>query len=162
MRSAFVWELMQNIDSARNNTVIPWACIQRSSLWKKGDPNPGCAFRVGDDGKVSVEPGYYYYKQACRAGQAGTQVCRASINSTRCGVMAFASAGSRHPNAAVIINAGESVRRMTVELRGGKADYRVHRTSPKENDVSLGNLKLEAGRAVLEMPADSVTCLVEQ
>lgn len=161
MRAAFVWELVQNIYSAGNNAIIPWACIQRSQLWKQGDPNPGCAFRVDDDGKVTVEPGYHYYRQACRAGRRGTQICRATLNSGRCAVMGFASDGANNPNAAVIINAGEGPRRMTVELKGGKQTYRIYRTSPKEEDADLGTLTLANGRAVLEVPADSVVCLVE-
>ena len=54
----------------RHNGFIPWAAVQRHNQWVGGDPNPGCAIKVDDNGgKYTVRPGYYLYKQLCRAGQ---------------------------------------------------------------------------------------------
>lgn len=57
-----------NIHSAKVNGIIPWAGIQRPGKWTGGDPNPGCAFSVKDDGTWEVRRGYWFYKQVTRAG----------------------------------------------------------------------------------------------
>ncbi len=162
MNAGFVWELMQNIYAAKSHAVIPWACIQRSRLWTGGDPNPGTAFRVHDDGSLTLEPGYYYYRQATRAGRHGMNVCRATINASTGGVIGFARGESNHPNAAVLINGGDRDRSVTVELLNGGRRFLATRTSPQAQDENLGVIELRQGAAVLDMPSDSVTTLIEQ
>ena len=50
MDAQFVWEMHNSIYSAKVNAIIPWAAVQRSSRWVGGDPNPGTAIRVDDEG----------------------------------------------------------------------------------------------------------------
>lgn len=70
-----LFEMYGNIYSAKVNGIIPWAAVQRPAKWVGGDPNPGCAVRVHEDGRYEVMRGYYYYKQICRAGSAGPGLC---------------------------------------------------------------------------------------
>ncbi len=160
MNAGFVWELMQNVYAAKNNAIIPWACIQRSRLWTGGDPNPGTAFRVHEDGTLCVESGYYYFKQACMAGRPGMHVCRAHVNSTRCGVMAFAPGVTAFPPAAVLINAGDTARSISVRFTGGAAAYHAWRTSPDEQCAPLGVVRCPGRVFDYLAPADSVTTFV--
>jgi hypothetical protein len=162
MNAGFVWELMHNIYSSKNNAIIPWACIQRPSLWKQGDPNPGTAFRVSDKGALTVEPGYYFYKQACIAGRPGMRVCSAYTNDTCCGVIGFARGSSDHPNALVLINAGDADASLTLNLRGAGSAWHATRTSADEHCVDLGTQACTDGVMPCVAPAGSVTTLVEQ
>jgi hypothetical protein len=162
MNAGFVWELMHNIYSSKNNAIIPWACIQRPSLWKEGDPNPGTAFRISDKGALTVEPGYYFYKQACIAGRPGMRICAAHTNDTCCGVIGFARGDSPHPNAIVLINAGDTDSSLTLNVRGAGNTWQATRTSPGEQCAGLGTCRLEDGALACLAPAGSVTTLVEQ
>lgn len=55
-------EMHDNIYSARVNGIIPWSGIQRPAQWVGGDPNPGSAFTVNEDGSYVVRRGYYSFK----------------------------------------------------------------------------------------------------
>ena len=57
-------EMHGNIYDSQVNGIIPWAGIQRPTKWVGGDPNPGCAINVDEDGNYTVRRGYHYYKQA--------------------------------------------------------------------------------------------------
>jgi hypothetical protein len=158
MDSRFVFEIFDNIYTAKVNSIIPWAGIQRHSLWVGGDPNPGTAFKIGDDGSVTIEKGYYYYKQVCRAGQPGMKVAQAHALDSSTPLIAFASNGTGNPDALVVINVDGETRHVGPDILGTDArKFEAYRTSPTEDHVSLGEVSLEAGKLNYAAPADSVT-----
>ncbi len=155
----FVAELRESVYAAKANAVIPWACIQRPSLWAGGDPNPGTAFRVSDEGKLSVEAGYYWYKQATRAGQAGTGVAGVISNDTQIMLMAFADNGTGHGDAFVLLNTSEEERPVEVQVSGSAAgSFGAWRTSEAgERYAELGEVALKDGRLPYAAPPRSAT-----
>jgi len=94
-------EMHGNIYTAKVNGIVPWACIQRPAKWVGGDPNPGTAFRVQEDGSFEVLRGYYFYKQVSRAGQPGTAVAWTMAMDSETCLIGFAKNGSKHPDAFV-------------------------------------------------------------
>ncbi len=157
MNASFVLELYRNIYDAQVNAIIPWAGIQRVGGWVGGDPNPGCAFRIKDDGSYSVEMGYYYYKQISRAGQPGMKVVPTYVGYTPCAIAAFAGGETAHPNTFVAINADNTAQELDITLVGGGKQYETFRTSPTEKYVRLGVLDVKDGTLSVTLPADSVT-----
>ncbi len=162
MNASFVLELYRSIYDAKVNAVIPWAGIQRAGGWVGGDPNPGCAFRVKDDGSYTVEMGYYYYKQMCRAGQPGMRVAPASVAYTPCAIAAFAGSGTGNPNTFVAINAGIKAEELIIDIVGGGKEYEAYRTSPTEKYASLGTVKVKDAKLTVVLPADSVTTFYQK
>jgi len=156
----FVDEARNSIYSAKVNAIIPWAGIQRSKLWTGGDPNPGTAFRVHEDGTFSVEPGYYYYKQLTRAGRRGMKVAEAACNDSERGIIAFASAGTAHPDAFLVLNWSQEAPEppLEVEVRGRRVRaFQAFRTSPREQYAPAGVWPVLKGRVACEAPPLSVT-----
>jgi hypothetical protein len=49
-------------------------------------------------------PGYYYYKQVCRAGQQGMAVAGLRSNDSLVGLIAFARNGTENPDAFLVLN----------------------------------------------------------
>lgn len=157
----FVNEIRNNIYCAKVNGIIPWACIQRPGKWVGGDPNPGTAFRVYDDGHYEVMPGYYYFKQVSRVGQAGMAVARTISNDSEIGLIAFASNDTEHPDAFVVLNMADHAVPMKIEVEGTHAtSFAVTRTSPDEAYVNLGEHTRVNGVVRYEAPAGSVTTFV--
>lgn len=158
MDVVFINEIYNNIYCAKVNAIIPWACIQRPGKWIGGDPNPGCALRVYDDGQYEVMPGYDFYKQVSRAGQPGMSVARVVSNNSGINLIAFASNGSGNPDAFVVINVtGEDVA-LNVKVDGSASStFSAYRTSPTESYVSLGDFMLKDGDIACNAPAGSVT-----
>ncbi len=157
MDAVFVWEIHNNIYSAKVNAVIPWATVQRSSKWVGGDPNPGTAIRVDDSGHFTVEKGYYFYKQVCRAGQPGMAVARVRSNDAEVTLMGFASNGTKHPDAFVVINVADEPADMAVQVIGGGPRFLAYRSSETDRHVALGEFKLDGDTLNYEAPAMSVT-----
>jgi hypothetical protein len=159
----FVNEIRNNIYSAKVNGIIPWACIQRPGKWVGGDPNPGTAFRVYDDGHYEVMPGYYFFKQVSRIGQAGMAVARVVSNDSEIGLIAFAGNGTAHPDAFAVLNMAEEPVAMEIEVEGTEATtFTATRTSPDERYAALGEYKRVDGVLPYEAPAGSVTTFVAQ
>jgi hypothetical protein len=138
------------------NAIIPWAVVQRSSKWVGGDPNPGTAIRVDDEGQYTVEQGYYFFKQVCRARQPGMAVTKALSNDSEVSLIAFASNGTRHPDAFVAINLGEEIKDLEIEVIGSaSASFVAHRSSDDEHYVSLGTFDAN-GQVAYHAPPRSV------
>ncbi len=161
-------EMHGNIYTAKVNAIIPWAGIQRPPHWVGGDPNPGSAFTVSEDGEYRVRPGYYFYKQITRAGQPGMAVAQASAMDSELAVIAFASNGTDHPHAFIVTNINRNEQRVVIHIRGSDARaFSAFRTtkSPDAEDpdhidesyVSLGDFQVEDGVIVMDAPAGSVT-----
>lgn len=109
MNTDFVWQLYMNIYLAEVNGYIPWAVIQRPKEWLDGDPNPGTAFRVREDGSWEVLPGYYWYKQVSRAGQPGMAVAYTECMDSEIQLIGFASNGTKNNDNFIVINSGVNI-----------------------------------------------------
>lgn len=135
----FLNELRNLIYSAKVNGIIPWACIQRPAKWVGGDPNPGTAFNVHEDGTYTVEPGYHFYRQVCPVGRPGMSVAQVLSNDSEIGLIGFASGGTGHPAAAVVLNLADEVIEMDLRLVGSvHGAFAAYRSGPEERCVDLG------------------------
>jgi O-glycosyl hydrolase len=154
----FIDEIRNNIYSAKVNGIIPWACIQRPGKWVGGDPNPGTAIRVYDDGHYEVTPGYHFYKQVSRVGQPGMAVVHVTSNDSEIGLMAFASNGTDNSDAFVVLNMADHPVPLTLDIAGTQETaFAVTRTSPDEAYVTLGDITRVDGRVPYTAPPGSVT-----
>lgn len=160
-------EMHGNIYTAKVNAIIPWAGIQRPPHWVAGDPNPGSAFTVSEDGEYKIRPGYYFYKQITRAGQPGMKVAEAYAMDSETAVIAFASNGTKNPDAFIVTNINEKFQRIAVTVKGSKAKFfeafRTTKSPGSELDeidekyLSLGEYPVKNGMIVFDSPAGSVT-----
>jgi hypothetical protein len=166
-------EMHGNIYTAKVNAIIPWAGIQRPPHWLGGDPNPGSAFTVGEDGSYKIRPGYYFYKQITRAGQPGMAVAQASAMDSETAVIAFASNGTKNQDAFIVTNISSWNRKIAVTIKGTKTGiFDAYRTtkSPNAEDIDqideayapLGEFKVIDGMILYEAPAGSVTTFFSQ
>jgi len=160
-------EMHGNIYTARVNAIIPWAGIQRPPHWVGGDPNPGSAFTVSEDGTYTVRPGYYFYKQITRAGQPGMKVAEASAMDSETAIIAFTSNGTGNPDAFIVTNISNSDQTIAVRVQGTTSgSFEAYRTtkSPgsdldeiQEKYHYLGSMGVKNGVLVYDAPAGSVT-----
>jgi O-glycosyl hydrolase len=161
MDVSFVDNIRGQIYENHVNGFIPWAVLQRPVKWMGGDPNPGTAFNVREDGTYSVERGYFFYKQVCPVGQAGMAVATVSPVTGGVGLIGFAANGTRHPDAFVVINTGDAAKDLTIQIAGSKAkSFRATRTSPGEQSQAAGQFDAKSGSIAYSAPAGSVTTFV--
>lgn len=106
MNTEFVSNIYTQIYLSRVNAIIPWAVIQRPAQWIGGDPNPGSAFKVNENGTLEILPGYYFFKQISRAGQPGMAVANTRVMDSEVSIIAFASNETKNPDAFTVINNG--------------------------------------------------------
>jgi O-glycosyl hydrolase len=163
MDAANVKEMHGNIYTAKVNGIIPWACIQRPAKWVGGDPNPGTAFRVSEEGSYEVLRGYYYFKQLTRAGQPGMAVAKAFAMDSEVAVIGFARNGTRHPDAFIVANLGKD-KKIAVKVAGAGSDsFEVFRTTDeKDRYEQVGKATLENDTIVFNAPAQSATTFFAQ
>lgn len=158
----FINELRHSIYTAKVNAIIPWATIQLQGNWAGGDPNPGTAFRVWPDGRYEVMPGYYHFKQVCRAGQPGMAVCRALANDRRTGLIAFGHNGTTNPNAFVLINLWDKTQDYTITITGTDgASFSAYRSAANDRYAALGEFAVNDGQLRYTAPPCSVTTFFE-
>jgi len=163
MNAANVKEMHGNIYTAKVNGIIPWACIQRPAKWVGGDPNPGTAFRVSEDGSYEVLRGYYYFKQLARAGQPGMAVVKTFAMDSEVAVIGFARNGTKHPDAFTVVNLGKDKKVAVKVLGAGSDSFQVFRTSDeKDRYEQIGRVGLEDGVIVFDAPAQSATTFFAQ
>ena len=160
MDAEFVYQIYENIYCAKNNSIIPWAGIQRPPKWVGGDPNPGNAIQVMEDGSYEVRDGYYYYKQVCPVGQAGMYAAKTYSTNTSCCAIAFASNGTSNPDCFILVNTSDEEARFDLSVLHGSSRYQVTRTAPGEHGVNLENAVLTDGKLLYTAPANSVTTFV--
>lgn len=159
----FLAELRHNIYGSKVNAIIPWACLQSEGHWKKGDPNPGTAFRVDGKGNYRIEPGYWFYKQVSRAGQPGMGVCRATCNDTQLPLLAFCDNKTGNGDTFVVLNTSEEAKSVRIHLSGTKAtSFDAFRSSPTEQYQALGQCIPENGTLLYTAPAGSATTFFER
>jgi hypothetical protein len=143
----------QNIYSAKVNALIPGPSFRPSPGW--GDPNPGCAIRVFEDGTYAVQPGYHFYKQLSRAGQPGMAVATVTTTSgSDIELIGFAGNGTRHKDAVVVLNNGRSPSRVNLAVTGTAArTFRGFRTTRNaEEKHALRAVGAEGGQIEFELP----------
>jgi hypothetical protein len=160
MDAFFMKEMHGNIYTAKVNAIIPWAFIQRPEKWVGGDPNPGCAFRISEDGTYQVMRGYYYYKLLCRAGQPGMAVAQTMAMDSEVAVIAFARNGTDDPDAFCVINIGkEGVKKIRLTVKGGGSEtYEAFRTTDKEESYKpIGDFTLKEDVLEYDAPRLSAT-----
>lgn len=158
MDVCFVNELRNSIYAAKVNGIIPWATVQWAGKWVGGDPNPGTAFRVYDDGTYAVEAGYHFYKQVCRAGQPGMAVAQVVSNDSELGLIGFAANGTRHPDALVVLNLGDEPKELRLVTHGtAHAAFDAYRTGPDEAYAPLGSYAVRDGAITYTAPPKTVT-----
>ena len=159
MDTRFVDSIRVQIYDVKVNAVIPWATLQRIGDWIGGDPNPGTAFNVNDQGQVLVRPGYYFYKQVSRAGQPGMAVASVETSDDDVTLLAFAGNGTRHPDGLVVINSG-TAKTVNIQIHGTAAKrFAAFRTTENQQDhyAAVGEFALTNGAIVYEAPGGSVT-----
>jgi hypothetical protein len=129
MDVGFVDDLRGQVYSVKVNAAIPWAAVQTSN-WVGGDPNPGTAIRVIEEcGCFQVMPGYWLYKQVSRAGQPGMRVATVASLDSNLRLMAFASNGSKHPDAFVLVNMSHDTKTAAIAVKGSvAASFSAYRT----------------------------------
>lgn len=157
MDVSFLTDLLGQIYTAGVNGCIPWACIQ-SSAWKGGDPNPGCAFFVNDNGEVVTRAGYYYYKQITRAGQPGMKVAAVSSSDESIKLAAFARNKTKNPDAFLLVNTSATERKLDISIKNCSAvQFDAYRTSGNEMYQPIGSFSPEKDTLQLNAPPLSVT-----
>lgn len=143
------------------NGHIPWACIQRHSQWVGGDPNPGTAFLVDDNGDYTVLRGYYQYKQFTTAGRPGMKVAAISSDTDKVIVFAWASNNTDNPDAFVVCNSVASPVRLSIRVTGSASQaFRTVRTTfgeVTENYQTGETVNLDGDQLNYTAPAFSVT-----
>jgi hypothetical protein len=161
----FVNLMRRNIYDAKVNAIIPWACIQ-TNTWVGGDPNPGTAFFVNQDGTYEIKPQYYYYKQLTRAGRPGMKVASVMIENaenTGTGLIAFASNGSKNPDAFIIMNLDKIPCELAISVSGTNADsFEAYRSSSSEKYKNAGEYIVTEGFLKYNAPPGSVTTFFAQ
>jgi O-glycosyl hydrolase len=159
MDSKFIKEIWGNIYEAQVNGIIPWAGIQRPPLWVGGDPNPGCAIKVSEDGGYEIQPGYYFYKQVSRAGQPGMKVASTMSMDSELPVIAFSSNGTNNKNAFVIANTSAKEKPVEVTVKGNNSHkFKAFRTNGEEEKYNyLGEIGAVDGKILYAAPPNSVT-----
>lgn len=164
MDARFVYEIYGNIYVAKNNSIIPWAGVQRPLHWKGGDPNPGNAIQINEDGNYEVRDGYYYYKQVCPVGRPGMAVVRTSSTDTQTCAIAFAQNGTSYSNAFVLVNTSLEGKRFDLTVLGNSSrEFAVYRTSDTEKNLELEDITIGDDHTyTYYAPANSVTTFTEK
>jgi hypothetical protein len=86
-------------------------------------------------------------------------VARVVSNDSQIALIAFASNGTKHPDAFVVINISDEATDLAIQVQGTAAkDFQAYRTSPSESYVSLGGkIRANSGIMAYRAPAGSVT-----
>ena len=162
----FVDHIRQHIYITKVNSITPWAVIQRPSerlgktffAWSSF-LFYGAAFRVCEDGSFSTEPGYFFYKQVCRAGQPGMAVARVVSTDREVGLIGFSSNGTGNPDALVVLNLSAYGKSLDISILGGTSkSYSAYYTSEEViSDKRLGDFSVVNGQVLYDAPPRSVT-----
>lgn len=156
-------EMHGNIYTTKVNGIIPWAGIQRPTHWLLGDPNPGCAILVKEDGSYEVTKGYYYYKQISRAGQAGAAIAHTYAADSEVALIGFANNGTKNHDAFVVVNTSKYPKNLNINVQGTAGSvFEAFRTADAEDQeperyARAGDYKLENNHLIYTAPPGSVT-----
>lgn len=170
MGTDFIHDIWVQIYDVKVNACIPWAGIQRPSKWLGGDPNPGSAITVYEDGRYVVRPGYYFYKQLTQAGQPGMMVVQTASADADVSLMGFAKGEAEAPDSFIINNRRDTATTLTVKVTGTRhGRFEAVRTTEGERGEvgqllttgksysQLGSYAVEGGVLTYVAPPGSVT-----
>jgi len=164
MGTDFIKTAHEHIYSARVNALIPWAGIQVPEVWIGGDPNPGTAIRVKQDGTFDVLQGYYFYKQLTRAGHRGMAVVKTILSNPVAFMVAFSSNGTSHPDAFVVTsNISIWSLPLKIRLQGTQSTrFKAFRSSEdgSEKYQEIGVFEVENGAIVYDPPKGTTTTFI--
>ena len=153
-------EMHGNIYSSKVNGIIPWAGIQRPPQWVGGDPNPGSAITVKENGTYEIRRGYYFYKQVSRAGQPGMAVVRTMSMDSQVALIAFSSNGTGNPDAFVVVNWSNWDKQLSVKISGSaSSSFEAFLTTEDEQFLynPAGNFRVDDNVILFNSPKGSVT-----
>jgi len=163
-------EMHGNIYDSQVNGIIPWAGIQRPVQWVGGDPNPGSAFTVHEDGTYEVRRGYYFYKQISRAGQPGMAVVRTMSMDSQIAIIGFSSNGTENSDAVIVVNWSDDHKKVALNVSGSRSmNFEGYMTTEGDknsegklignglNYEGIGEFKIQSDMIVFESPKGSVT-----
>lgn len=154
----------ENIYTAQVNAIIPWAGIQNPSQWIEGDPNPGTAIRINDNGTYEIMPGYYFYKQLTLAGHRGMAVAKATLANPVAFILAFASNNSGHPDAFVLTsNIFVWSLPIEIKLNGTKSTkFKAFRTNEDGSELckEIGVFEVKNGSIIYDPPKGTTTTFI--
>jgi O-glycosyl hydrolase len=154
----------EHIYTARVNALIPWAGIQTPAQWTNGDPNPGTAIQVNEDGTYQLLKGYYFYQQLTRAGHRGMSVVKTSLSNPVACIIGFGQNGTNHPDAFVLTSNiyvwGHPIR---IDIKGTTSKrFKAYRTNQynDENFTAVGVFEVENGSIMYDAPQGSTTTFI--
>lgn len=152
-------KMYREIYDVRVNGLIPWAALQRDT-WIGGDPNPGTAFKINEDGSYEVLKGYYFYKQLCRAGRRGMSVARALFSNRDIALIAFGSNGTKYKDNLVVLNFSDDDKEIDIKVAGTNAEsFDLYQTGPKKDYKSEGNVSVKKGIVSIKVDGKSTLTL---
>ena len=164
MDTRFIRMAHEHIYSVGVNALIPWAGIQHASNWIDGDPNPGTAIVVGDDGGYEVTTGYYLYKQLTSAGHRGMRVVETMAANPVSALIAFSGKDTVHPDTFVLTSRiGIWKLPFKIQLSGTKyTSFQAFRTSENglEHYEEIGVFPAIDGTIVYDAPFGTVTTFI--
>jgi hypothetical protein len=174
MRFPFLDRMWQLIYICETNAYLPWAVVQRHTQWTGGDPNPGTAFLVNDDGTYEILRGYYLYKQLSTAGQPGMRVAAVESEDPALRIFAFTRNKTKNRNAFVVVNTSKKPIALKARVSGHRSPrFAVARTVIDPSDekgrqrpelesfTRLPEVRVKDGALRYEAPAHSVTTFYE-
>ncbi|MEM9326825.1 MAG: hypothetical protein AAGA85_14260 [Bacteroidota bacterium] len=158
-------QIVNNINKAKVNAIIPWAVSQRPAVWRNFDPNPAAPIQVLEDSTYEVNANYYFYKQYTRAGKGGKVVCPVSSTAgSGVHLLAFGQGSSDEPDAFVVVNLNDwSTKQLAIRVIGSAKKYRAVRSSRKygyqliEKYEEAGSYEVQDGYLLYTVPRHSVT-----
>jgi O-glycosyl hydrolase len=160
----FVKTVYEHIYTAEVNALIPWAGIQNPSKWIDGDPNPGTAVIVNDDGTYKITNWYYFYKQLTTAGRRGMSTVKTMLANPVAFIIGFGSNGTNHPDAFVVTsNIFIWKLPLRIEMKGTKyTKFRAFRTSEdgEESFQEIGVFEVKNGSVIYDPPKGTTTTFV--
>jgi hypothetical protein len=160
----FVKTGYEHIYAAKVNALIPWAGIQNPSKWIGGDPNPGTAIIVNDDGSYELTNWYYFYKQLTTAGYRGMATVKTMLANPVAFIIGFDSNGTNHPDA-FVVTSNTFIWKLPFEIKlnGTKnTRFKAFRTSEDgiEQYKEIGIFEVENGAIIYDPPAGTTTTFI--
>jgi O-glycosyl hydrolase len=160
MDITFLTTIHRHIYESKINGYIPWAAVQRHSQWVGGDPNPGTAFLITEEGKWSVQRGYYLYKHYCPVGRNGMGVASTESECADIMISAFAANGTENPDGFVIINKGNEEKELVIEVANSKyVTFSCVLTSNDKTYEKGESMAVRNGSVTLTVPPQAVVTL---
>ena len=157
MDAFFIWEMHNNIYSAKVNAIIPWATVQRSSKWVAATrtlaPPSGLTIAATSRWKKAITSSN---RSAGRVSR-GCRWPQVRSNEPDIVLIGFAGNGTKNPDAFVVVNVNEEAMDVDIEVLGSAASFTAYRTSETERYVAAGTFHITGGAIAYQAPAMSVT-----